>query len=121
MAQQSSGLVSYMTEKVSQPRWVAYALCFMVFFAVWTIPTATLSAKVLVTAALMSLAMTGWFHWYERHGRELIERHPVGHIVVLSIVLIVLLAICWYGIQRHRHNLELNTRPTVSRLWANPI
>jgi len=115
MAQQSSGMASYMNEKVPRPRWEIYGLRFLLFFAVGMVTTATFSTRVLVTAVLMSLAVTGWLYWYERYGSELIQRHPVGYIVVLSILLIVLLAICWYGIEKHTHNLELNTRPTISR------
>lgn len=110
-----------MSEKVPLPRWQVYALRFVLFFAIGMVAaTATFSTRALVTAVLMSLAMTGWFYWYERYG-SLSQRHMVGYIVVLSILLIVLLGICWYGIERHRHNLELNTRPTISRRWANHI
>ena len=50
------------------------------FFAFWMVATATFSTRVFVTAALVSLAVTGWLYWYERYGRELIQCHPVGYI-----------------------------------------
>ena len=110
MAQSSTGFGSYMAERVSSTRWELYKLRFLVFFFLLVGISGNVfstlfdhPARVLAPALLLSLAVSASSYWTERHGRG-----TRVELIVLIAILLILLGIVWYGIQRHGHILSIN-------------
>jgi hypothetical protein len=117
MAQSSTGLVSYMAESVSVKRWWLYSLRFLYFFFMFLLLATNAMAMVfnpparaLATALVLTLAMSALLYLSERYR----GRYPRAEIVVLLVLLVIALAIVWRGIERHRHNVLMNSSPTIS-------
>lgn len=115
MAQHRNGFARYLAEKVSVSRWELFKLQFLFFFfmsiglvsaeaTIFEHPARVLILVLSLIMGLLAISLTNY--WKDRYG-EWVE------IVFFSIVFVVLLAIVWYGIERHRHNVLVNAAPYI--------
>lgn len=102
---------SFMSERVPLTRWQVYGLRVIPMFVLGiAIGGNALSVlvdhpgRVLTIALLLPLLSCGSMFWTERHGRG-----TRTELAVVLAILLILLAILWYGYQRHKRGLLINS------------
>jgi hypothetical protein len=115
MEQHSTRFASYMAENVPTSRWELYRLRFLFLFVAFLAIDSMgrvfdNSAAIFAAALVSSLGVCVVIYLSERYR----GRHERTEIVVLLVLLVIALAIVWRGIERHRHNVLMNSSPTIS-------
>jgi peptidoglycan biosynthesis protein MviN/MurJ (putative lipid II flippase) len=116
MAPSSTGFASYMAENIPTSRWELYRLRFLCFFFMFMlIGTNAMAmvfdhpARVLVTALAFTLGGFALQYLTERYE----PRHQWAFIGFWLVLLAVVVAIAWHGIEKHRQNERMNSNPTT--------
>jgi drug/metabolite transporter (DMT)-like permease len=118
MSSSSTSLRSFMSEMVSSTRWDQYQNRFITFL-VFGIAIAGNSFQTLIDHPLRVLGIALPLavlvcissYWTDRHGRG--TRTELAFVLA---ILLILLAILWYGFQKHRHVMSINLVSHVESL-----
>ena len=116
MAQSSTGLSFYMTEKVSVRRWEQYIDRFLLMFfalvaaqAIFEVP-----ARVYVISLVASLVCGASFYWQERYEDNFLKRHEWAGVIFWTVILVILLAIIWHH-EAHRPDGNRLLKPFINQ------